>query len=61
MELKSKKKYYSPELEVYQIDKEISLVLMTGETDPPDPPRGGAAQQSPSSFEDNPFDESNLK
>ncbi|MCT4589688.1 MAG: hypothetical protein N4A71_17835 [Carboxylicivirga sp.] len=61
MEFKKKKKYNRPELEAYQIDNEISLVLMTGETDPPDPPRRGAAQQQPNSFEENPFEENNLK
>lgn len=56
-----KRKYCSPNLEEYHVDNDISLILMTGETQPPDPPRGTATQQSSSSLQDNPFEENNLK
>ncbi|MCU4175024.1 hypothetical protein [Carboxylicivirga sp. N1Y90] len=52
----TKRQYISPKLEVHQIDNEISLILMTSETDPPDPPRRGAAQEE-NPFESNPFEE----
>jgi hypothetical protein len=60
-----KKKYISPEVDEYLVDGEISLVLMTY-TDPNNPPGGGdtppggAAAQS-STFEENPFNETNLQ
>jgi hypothetical protein len=60
-----KKKYTPPLLSQFQIDNEISMVMMTygDEGDPPPPPGPGASQyqkESPTkqnSFEDNPFGE----
>jgi hypothetical protein len=50
-----KKEYIRPLIETIDIDKDISLILMSvGEVDPPPPPPFGAAQTNP--FEDNAFD-----
>ncbi|MCG8579250.1 MAG: hypothetical protein MI866_05010 [Bacteroidales bacterium] len=62
--MKNKKVYKAPRIQEYEIDGDISLVMMTY-TDPDNPPGGGdtppgAAQQS-NSFEENPFDENNLQ
>ncbi len=51
--MQKKKSYISPELTEHKIDNEISLIMMTDETTPPDKPRGAA--MNPNSFEENPF------
>jgi len=57
MKRRDKKKYTQPLIEVHKLDTEISLVMMTSETEiPDDPPRGAAAQQQPNPFENNPFE-----
>jgi len=56
-----KKKYTAPDFCEYQLDKDISLVLMSStEEDPKDPP-GPMAAPSSGTFQENPFDESKLK
>lgn len=57
MSLKFKKTYVQPYIDNVIIDREISLIMMTGYEDPPDPPVRGAAQQS-SEFEKNTFNDS---
>jgi hypothetical protein len=56
-----KRKYTCPNITTVKVDREISLIMMTSETDPPIPPVRGAPQQT-SKFEqtnlqDNPFAE----
>jgi len=49
-----KKEYIKPLIKSIDIDKEISLIMMTvGEVDPPPPPPFGAQQTNP--FEENSF------
>lgn len=59
-----KKQYNKPELEIVNVDREISLIMMTSETDP----GGGDPRSAPSntekssptetnSFKENPFNE----
>jgi hypothetical protein len=55
-----KKEYNKPEISNIKIDKEISLILMTGyfdEDNPPPPPGGpgGAAGTAANPFQDNAF------
>lgn len=59
-----RKIYTKPELYTTLIDSEISLVMTTGEGDPPDKPGPSAAQQGGESgptqqnnFNENPFGE----
>jgi hypothetical protein len=50
-----KKTYLKPSIESIPIDRDISLIMMTDENNPPNP---AAAQPTPSgddSFEQNPF------
>jgi len=53
-----KKEYIKPLIESIDIDKEISLIMMTvGEDEPPPPPPFGAQQANP--FEQNAFNDTN--
>ena len=62
----SKKAYKKPYIESIEIDRDISLIMMTGETDPGDPDpfdapsatsgtTSSTATTSSSNFEQNPF------
>nr|WP_321408850.1 hypothetical protein [uncultured Carboxylicivirga sp.] len=58
----NKKKYRKPIIECFNIDNEISLILMSyeGDTPPPPPPTGGGAAASSfneNNFETTPFEE----
>ncbi|MCU4165823.1 hypothetical protein [Carboxylicivirga caseinilyticus] len=62
MKRKSKRTYCKPEMVTFEIDNEISLVMMTdNNTAPGGPGRGQAAQTDQqleqNSFESNPFEE----
>ncbi len=59
-----KRKYSKPFIEVFNMDKEICLVMTSENTGPGDGFESASAQVTPegtSSIQDNPFEENNLK
>ena len=50
--IKTKQTYITPQIDRIQLDNEISLVLMSGDTNPGDP---GAYLRTPDYFNNDPF------